>query len=209
MLQTLTGPYLHVQAIRRQLADKGIPTMAKPYYGYGALCNFPVLLSGATATDTAKIDSDAYFVWTSTYYTFTQVQMDFSDTPPEQSSSFNTGAAPFEVKIEMLKTNRRLHSPEFVGLQMFDYWSIQLPAGGDGPDSFDNETENQQTVGPGIQGAWDVWGMRHFFAEPILLEPSEKVAFTVRHRFDVAPSGGGNQGHFFQLCGVKLFPGRV
>lgn len=195
-------PYYHVQAIRRQLQDKGIRTLGKPFYGYFVVCNLvtlPFPPFGETATGTVTIDADSYFVWISTSY-FQQtdpITFDFN-VPPADGEPFGN-ATRFVYSFRMLKSGRNLHRPEFIPLCMMDWAHPEDAAIGNftTPVSIFGQTASFQ--------ASSFHGFRAPWPEPVLMNPGEMLEVRVR----VDASSASRAGHLFVLNGVKLFPGGV
>lgn len=206
-MQTIKSPFLQVQAIRAELRARGIPTLAKPYYGYEFVINLADGNPGTSAFDQVLIDKDSYFIWISTT---------LGSWPDPYTR--NVGVGPQdpadqwwkkEIRLELAKTGRRMHSGEFMGALAFDWESSAgTPFPFDSADSSQGELMGFGDVG---QPSTSLFGIRSFMPEPILLEPSEQVILTVRNRTDLggAVDAAIGLGHVFTMCGVKLFPGRA
>lgn len=198
---TLNTPYLHVQAMRRQLRDKGIPTRARPYLGYKAVCNAADGNQNTTARGNVEIDADSYFVWLSTYYYWQSVAwVDYAAIghPAEAEDGF---AMPIRVRIVRLRTGRRFHSTDHMGIFLFDWFQASNNVVGvttPGGELEDGEVGTTQALHI----------FRAFWPEPILLEPEEEIQFeTINDRVAAPPMLG--TAHVFFLAGVRLYPGRV
>jgi hypothetical protein len=195
---TVNTSYMHVQAIRRQLKDAGIPTVAKPYYGYQARVNIPTTNLGEIGRDVVAIDPDSYFVWLSTaWYSQTiPVVPNQSSIEPEHGDAFSaTDKLRYEWKIAFLGSGRQAHSPEFLPLAWLDWMqeTISAPTATTQSEMVDDNAA--------VNSTWHGW--RLYYVEPWLMAPKERVEISVRNRI-----GGGAQtkpGHLFTLNGVKLF----
>lgn len=199
---TANTPYYQTQAVRRMLADKGIKTVARPFYGYDLAVNLPNGNFGTIGRDSFVFSADSYFLWFSTHHLQSTEAFvrGVYNPPPVDAEPFGdpTGG---EVQMRILPTGRLLHTPDFIPIAFCD-WRHAFPAAGVAGDSvtpmtvFDSFAGGNQTGSHGFRMTWP---------EPILFAPSDSVEFQVRA---ARPGAVWNRlGHLFTLCGVKLFPG--
>lgn len=196
---TLNSTYLQVQAIRRRLRDEGVPTLARPYIGYHAICNLPAGVEGSLAQDTVELDSDSYFAWISTYLFITENAGPYNpDTTTGNGES--QASDPVQVRMENLQSGKRYHAGEFIEGIFFDWWQ-----GARAGALVNAPIQSEFRDGDSSTFAIGTW--RCPWPEPELLNPSDKLRFTARvGATDVAMPAAGV---VFILVGVRLYPGRI
>lgn len=203
-MYTVRSPYMSVQAIRRQLADRGTPTYGKPFYGYRVIVNLPDQNRDTEAAGTCTMDQDSYFVWLSThFFAATEAIVD------QDVGNVYTDAEAFSdptdklIQLKMLKSGRRLHSPDFIPLTFFDWEQPVVTTDGTG-QSPQSELGFQDSIA--IDGTTaSLHGWRAFWPEPVLFQPSEVLEIRLRN----VNNNSNREGNLFTLCGVKLYPGEV
>lgn len=199
----LNTPYCQVQAVRAAYRDRGIRTFPKPYW-YAIEANFPdqtnSVPDGSTTYNTLQTDSDADFLWMSTWFTENAQPWNFDNNDVGNNGELG-GGSKFSAKLVHISdasSQRWWSNKEFISPLAFDW--TQGGVSGTQPQADSEITGSANPEGESI-GVWRSW-----LLEPIIWTASSNIRVGVKLRpnspFGV---GLGFRGNLFVFSGVKLF----
>ncbi len=206
-MQTLTSPFLHVQAIRRQFRDQGKPTIAKARW-YALPVNFAGTTLNEEARNVLLTDVDSYFIWLSTYHLFQNAI--YEAETGAQAANNSTGQTVnasvgdvVEVRFMPLASERPLHNQDFISRHGLDGFMFTTDPGYPAGELFARAGNHPlETGGQAVIGVW-----RGHLVEPIVFEPRAQIQVGIRRR--VVLVNHPQRGHLFLFWGVSLYVGRA
>jgi hypothetical protein len=203
-MQTLTSPFLHVQAIRRQFRDQGMPTKARARW-YAVPVNFAGTLVNEEARAVLRVDVDSWFIWLSLYHLFQNAI--YESETGKQAANDTTGQVVsatvndiVEVRLMPLGSERPLHNLDFISRHHLDGFMFRNDSGAQDGELFAGGAHPIETGGEAVIGVW-----RGGLVEPVLMEPRAQFQVGVRRR--LAAAAQPQRGHLFLFWGVALTVG--
>lgn len=202
---TITSPFLHVQAIRRQFRDQGLPTIAKERH-YALTVNYAGTGLNEEARQVLSTDVDSWFVWLSLYHYFENSLYD----PERGQQLLNNESGQIvsattnditEVRLMNLSTERPMHNVDFVSRHHLDGFMFTTDSGAQDGELFQGAAHPRET-GVGAIGVW-----RGHLVEPVLFMPRTQFQVGIRRRLVAAAQP--QRGHLFLFSGVSLYVGRA